>query len=86
MSRRRKPQPRRALPAADPDIRHRPKRRRPWSAEAVVVAMFVGIIGYVAVEIALPDKPHPTHWIVTVVLALLAFGGIEAFDRRKNPF
>jgi len=48
--------------------------------------MLVGIIGYVAVEIALPDKPHPTHWIVTVVLALLAFGGIEAFDRRKNPF
>lgn len=48
--------------------------------------MFTGMVGYVAVEIALASKPHPTHWIVTVVLALLAFGGVEAFERGRNPF
>lgn len=48
--------------------------------------MFAGIIGYVAAEIGLAGKPHPTHWIVTVVLALLTVGGVEAFDRGKNPY
>lgn len=48
--------------------------------------MFTGMVGYVAVEIAMASKPHPTHWIVTVVLALLAFGGVGAFERGRNPF
>ena len=86
MSRRRKLQPRRASRPADPDVQLRPKRRRPLSAEAIVAGMFTGIIGYVAVEIALAGKPHPTHWVVTVVLALLAFGGVEAFERGTKPF
>jgi len=40
----------------------------------------------VVTEIALADKPHPTHWIVTVIFALIAFGGAEAIYRRRNPF
>ena len=86
MSRRRKRQPRRAARPADPYIERRPKRRRPPSAEAIIAGIFAGFIGYVAVEIALPGKPHPTHWIVTVVLVLLTFGGVEAFDRGRNPY
>jgi hypothetical protein len=51
-----------------------------------LAAVFVAIGGYVAVEIALAGSPHPTHWIVTVVLALVAFGGAEAIYRSRNPF
>ena len=64
----------------------RPPRRRQASAEGIMAAIFVGVIAYVGVEMALPGKPHPTHWLVTVVFALLAFGGAEVIYRRRNPF
>ena len=64
----------------------RPPRHRQASAEGILAAIFVGVIVYVGVEIALPGKPHPTHWLVTVVFALLAFGGAEVIYRRRNPF
>lgn len=70
----------------NPHVAQRPPRRRPVSAEAILTAIFVAIGGYVAVEIALAGSPHPTHWIVTVVLALVAFGGAEAIYRSRNPF
>ena len=85
MSRRRKTQPKRASPGTYvPPVR--PPRRRQASAEAIFAAVLVGAIGYVAAEMALASKPHPTHWFVTLLIALIAFGGAEAIYRQKNPF
>ena len=64
----------------------KPPRRRPASAEGILAAIFAGLIGYAGVEMALPSRPHPTHWLVTVFFALVAFGGAEAIERRRNLF
>lgn len=85
MSRRRKVTTRRASRSM-PLTPVRPPRRHQASAEGIFAAVFVGAIAYVGVEMALADKPHPTHWLATAVFALIAFGGAEAIYRRRNPF
>ena len=84
MSRRRRVMPRRVSRLQSPPVK--PPRRRQASAEGSLAAIFAGVIGYVGVEMALPSQPHPTHWLVTVFFTLVAFGGAEAIDRRRNPF
>ena len=86
MSRRRKAQPRKASPGAPLISPVRRPRRRQASAEAIFTAVLVGAIAYVAVEMALAAKPHPTHWLVTAFFAIIAYGGAEAIYRRRNPF
>ena len=84
MSRRRRVVARRTSRVKPPPVK--PPRRRQASAEGFLAAIFAGLIAYVGVEMALPSQPHPTHWLVTVVFAFLAFGGAEAIYCRRNPF
>ena len=86
MSRRRKAQPRKASLGAPLISPVRPPRRRQASAEAIFTTGIVGAIAYVGVEMALGGKPHPTHWLVTAVFALIAYGGAETIYRHRNPF
>lgn len=46
-------------------------------------AVVVGIVGYLIGEVSLSGQPHPLHWAVALVGALLGYlGGLVLFRIR----
>lgn len=72
------------------------KRRRPdfWEDReslGCLGALGAGFVGYFGAEVSLFGRPHPLHWLVTGLAALIGFvvGQILPFVRtrllRPNP-
>lgn len=51
--------------------------------QAVMGAVVVGIVGYLIGEVSLSTRPHPLHWAVALIGALLGYaGGLVLFRLR----
>lgn len=60
-------------------------RREPEgpSPEAVVGALSVGTIGYIAIEASMRGPYHPIHWLVTGIVGFAGYWIGEGIHRWK---
>ena len=85
------PRDERRRPRADPTPALSPGPRRPpapvqtdWMpVPAVLGLLAVGLLSYFGAEVSLQTRPHPAHWAVAGIGALVGYGaGFAVYKRR----
>lgn len=51
---------------------------------ALMAMLFAGLIGYFAAEASLAAYPHPAHWVATVSIGLVGYGGGLVWHRIRG--
>ena len=81
--------------AAQSGGRERPEFSKPQRAMAttdwtpfpvLIVGFFAGFVGYFAAEASLHGRPHPLHWVVTLLAGLAGYGGGMLWYRLRREY